>query len=70
MFLKAVIIPVLVGLIPTFFIMTCEFGHIRAAAIKYAAEEMSPGTCISLAVSSFTGFTVIVLPSLVISAPR
>ena len=62
--------PILVGLIPTLRTVTSEFGHIRAATIKYAAEDMSAGTEISFAVSYSTGFNVIVFPSVFMSAPR
>ena len=39
--------PILVSLIPTFFIFIEESGQIRAARIKKDAEEKSPGTFIS-----------------------
>ena len=38
--------PSLVGFMPTFLMSISEFGTISPAAIKYAAEEMSPGTSI------------------------
>ena len=46
------IIPALVGLIPTFLIRISEPGTREAAAMKYAADEISPGTWILRASSS------------------
>ena len=48
-------IPSLVGLIPTCRIRISELGIIRPAQRKKAAEEISPGTWILLANSSFAG---------------
>ena len=45
--LETLIMPSLVGLIPTFLITISEPGSIRAAAIKYAADDISPGTAMS-----------------------
>ncbi len=63
------IIPVLVGLTPTFVTVTHEFGIIAPSTIKNAAEEISPGTSTSTAVSLFFELTVISRPFTFISAP-
>ena len=68
--LQTVSIPSLVGLIPTFFIVISEFGVRRPAAIKYAAEDISPGTWMCCAFSLEAGLTVAVVPSLLISTPK
>ena len=66
---KTLIIPVLVGFIPTFVTVICEFGIIAPSTKKNAAEEISPGTSTLTAVRSFVGFTVISRLSTVKSAP-
>ena len=54
-------IPSLVGLIPTFFKRIHEFGVINPATIKNVAEEISPGTTISVAIISSGGVIVAVV---------
>ena len=54
-------IPSLVGLIPTFFKRIHEFGVISPATIKKVAEEISPGTTISVAIISSGGVIVAVV---------
>ena len=62
------IIPVRVGFKPTFLSIISEFGTIRAAAIKYAALEISPGISMVLG-SRDDFFTVTFSPFTEISAP-
>ena len=50
-------IPARVGLIPTFLIRSSDSGTNSPAAIKYAAEEMSPGTMIFCPYNSSQGKT-------------
>ena len=63
-------IPSRVGLVPTFLRRISLFGTRSPAAIKYAAEEISPGTRISLPYREGSGLTEAVVPSEVTSAPK
>ena len=63
-------IPARVSLIPTLFIMISEFGVIRAATIKKAAEEISPGTSICCPCKVSGGVMVQVFLSDTILAPK
>ena len=64
------IMPSRVGLMPTFFMRISEFGMISPAARKKAAEEISPGTAMSLANSSSAGWMMAVVSSVRTSAPN
>ena len=63
-------IPSLVGLIPTFLMVMHELGVISPATRKYVADDMSPGTRIFCPKSFEAGFTVAVVPSVLISPPN
>ena len=63
-------IPARVSLIPTLFIVISEFGVIRAATIKKAAEEISPGTSMCCPCKVSGGVMVQVFLSDTILAPK
>ncbi len=66
----AVRTPLLVGFTPTFWIKISEFGLIRPKAIKYAAEEISPGTWMACPSSFGSGQIAAVASADRISAPK
>ena len=55
---------------PTLRSSTSEFGTRRAAAMKYAAEEISPGTFTFCPISRGFGTMEAVVPSVRTSAPK
>ena len=62
--------PSLVEFIPTFLTVISEFGVISPNTKKYAADDISPGTLISIPLKSEAVLTVAVVPSDLQSIPN